>query len=419
MEEKLKIEELNIDDIQVYYGNAKEHPDYQIKQIADSITKFGFNDPIAIDENNIIIEGHGRLLACKQLGIKSIPCIRLSHLTKDQKKAYIIAHNKLTMNSGFDLNLLAKEFEDMDKSLYTFTGFDEDEIKDIMSYVENYEDLQEDNFGGEIPEKTDIKTGDIYKLGNHYIMCGDSTDKKMVDSLMNGHNAKLLFTSPPYNMGANMYAEYTDDRKSQDYIDFNIDVVNKWKEYLDGYLFWNISYNSNTRWEFIEILYRLVKESKLNFLELIVWDKKKAMPIVSKQMLTRRYEDILMMATEDSIKQDLQFYYLGNTNYKAYFHKKKGRGITNYWEIDTGDIQHKLNKACFPVKLPGKAIELVTEKEDIVLDPFLGTGTTLIASEQMNRRCYGMEMDNKLVQYIINRWEEYTGKKATKVIVKK
>ena len=150
-------------------------------------------------------------------------------------------------------------------------------------------------------------------------------------------------------------------------------------------------------------------------MELIVWDKGHGMPIVSKDMLTRQYEDILMLGDDKSISNDMELYYLGTTEKRGYFNKKRGKGITNYWRIGTGNTQLENLKACFPVELPARAIELTTKEDEIVVDCFGGSGTTLIAAEQLNRRCYMMELDPKYVDVIIERWETFTGKKAVKI----
>ena len=149
-------------------------------------------------------------------------------------------------------------------------------------------------------------------------------------------------------------------------------------------------------------------------MELIVWDKGHGMPIVSKNMLTRQYEDILMVGNDKEISEDMELYYLGTTDRKAYFNKKTGKGISNYWRISTGNTQLENHKACFPLDLPVKAIELTTSKDDIVIDCFGGSGTTLIAAEQTGRKCYTMELDPVYCDVIVKRWEKFTGRKAQK-----
>lgn len=387
--------------------------DIEWKKIQRSIEEFGYVDPVIINKDGTIIGGHQRYKVLKYMGYEEIQCVVLD-IDKQKERALNIALNKITGEwDDKKLKELLQELENSDYDLLT-TGFDDVELDDILDIEENLEDnFNCEKYIEEIKETT-TKLGDIWILGEHRLMCGDSTKKEDVKRLMNNEFAKCLFTSPPYNMGANMYENYEDNLESKKYIDFNLDVIRVWKEYLKGYLFWNISYNKNSRWEFIEIMYKIIKDIGLKFMELIVWDKGHGMPIVSKDMLTRQYEDILMVSNEDEISQDMELYYLGTTEKRGYFNKKKGKGITNYWRITTGNTQLDNHKACFPVKLPVRAIELTTDKKDIVVDCFGGSGTTLIACEKSNRKCYMMELDPRYCDVIIKRWEELTGKKAKK-----
>lgn len=360
-----------------------------------------------------IIGGHQRYKVLKELGYNEVEC-SIVDLDKTKEKALNIALNKISGDWDNDkLELLLKELKEQDFDI-ELTGFNLDEI------VEKFNnEIAEDNFDVETKTKEinvpKTKLGDIYQLGNHRLMCGDSTQEADIRKLMEDKKAKCLFTSPPYNMASQMYKSYEDNLESQIYIEFNLNVVKAWTNYLKGYLFWNISYNKNSRWEFIEIIYKLLKETNLKFMELIVWDKGHAMPIVSQDMLTRQYEDILLLGNEEEMARDMELYYLGNTEERAYFNKTKGKGITNYWRITTGNTQLENHKACFPVKLPSRAIELTTNKNDIVIDCFGGSGTTLIACEQLNRSCYMMELDPVYCDVIIKRWEQFTGKKAVKL----
>lgn len=188
----MEIIKVKLDELIPYKNNAKIHTEEQIEQIKKSIQEFGNNDPIAIDENNIIIEGHGRLEALKQLGYKEAECIRLTHMTEEQKKAYILVHNKLTMNTGFDFEMLEKELGDiLDIDMDAF-GFDV-EVPDDEETKEVIEDEPP-----EAPEEPEAKLGDIYQLGEHRLMCGDSTKAEDVDELMGDEMADLVFTDPPY-----------------------------------------------------------------------------------------------------------------------------------------------------------------------------------------------------------------------------
>jgi len=416
----MEILKLKIKDLIPYEKNPRidlKPGDEEYEKIKRSIKEFGFVEPIIVNSDMTIIGGHQRYKVLKELGYEEIEC-SVVNLDKSKEKALNIALNKITGEwDNEKLECLLKELQDEDYDLYN-TGFSAEEVEELLK-SENIITTSEDDFdvANEIKQINNpvVKVGEIWHLGNHVLMCGDSTNADNVKQLMNGEIAKCLFTSPPYNMASQMYENYNDNLESKKYIDFNLDIIKLWMKYLKGYLFWNISYNKNSRWEFIEILYRIIKETGLRFMELIVWDKGHAMPIVSRDMLTRQYEDILLMSDEETLSREMELYYLGTTDARGYFNKVKGKGITNYWRITTGDTQLENHKACFPVGLPGRAIELTTNENDIVLDCFGGSGTTLIACEQLNRKCYMMELDPVYCDVIIKRWEKYTGKKATKV----
>jgi len=411
--------EINIEEIKPYENNAKEHPDSQLKTLAYSLKNYGWQSPIIVDKNNVIIAGHGRIEAYKKYpeGIET-PWIKNNEgetlsgkpgkkLTPKQVKELRLADNK-TNESPWLNELLLPELKELqlEGTDIEDLGFDKDLI---------IEPEEKDDQVPEVPEEPKANLGDIYQLGNHRIMCGDSTKLEDVEKLMDGKKGKVIFTSPPYNINSGMYESYEDNLKSEEYIDFNINIINIWKKHLKGFIFWNISYNKNSRWEFIEIFYRIVKETGLKFLELIVWNKKQALPITSKEMFTRQYEDVLLVGDEHSIQEDLDMFVCARNDKKAFFNKKTNRGITNYWEIGTNKTQLKNHLACYPVMLPVKGIILMSNEKDIVMDPFIGSGSTLIACEKTNRICYGMELDPKYIDVIIKRYEDYTGNKAIKL----
>jgi ParB-like chromosome segregation protein Spo0J len=199
----LQVENLKLTDITPYKNNAKQHLPEQIEQIKKSIAEFGMNDPIAIDENNVVIEGHGRLLALKAMQASEVPCIRLSHLSEDEKKAYIIAHNKLTLNSGFDVNMLLEEFSFLQGADFNvqLTGFTQEELEDIFSATLK-EEISDDNFDveAELQKPVFSHAGDLWLLGRHRLSCGDSTKEAVFDLLMDGKKANLVVTDHPYNV---------------------------------------------------------------------------------------------------------------------------------------------------------------------------------------------------------------------------
>ena len=399
-----KIEQVNISEIKPYPKNAKKHTQGQVKQIAASIKEFGFNQPLVLDKDGVVIVGHGRYLAAQELGLKKVPVLKLGNLTEEQVKAYRLADNRLN-ESEWDFDLVIEELKGLDAKGFNIelTGFDKEMILDSDEAADHIPDA---------PKKAKTRLGDIYQLGDHRLICGDSTDPQVYKDLLGDTKANLVFTSPPYNMNAKMYQNYKDNLKSQEYIEFNLEVINLIKDYLKGFIFWNVSYNKNSRWEFLEILSRMVKETGLQFLEMIIWNKKRAMPITSTKMLTRQYEDILLAGDPDAIKEDMEIYFCGENDKGAYFNKKTRKGITNYWEISVNKTQLENHSACFPVNLPLKGILLMSEQGGVVLDPFGGSGSTLIAAEKAKRKCFMIELDPIYCDVIVKRWEIFTGKKA-------
>lgn len=377
----------------------------RLKKSLTGFTKMLEVRPIAYDEDGVIWGGNMRYRALKQLVAENIVqddpkyYKLLENYTEEEKKEFAIRDN--IELGDWDFDVLANEWSDLPLDewgvdLQVWGGeVEEDEVPELSR------------------EEPVSKLGEVYQLGRHRLMCGDSTKIEDVEKLMNGQKADMVFTSPPYNMGADMYENYEDNLKSQEYIDFNLEVIHTWLPFLKGYLFWNISYNKNSRWEFLEIMYRLVKETGLRFLEMIVWDKGHGIPITSADMLTRQYEDILFVGDEESVSRDMELFYMGTKYKRAYMNKKTNRGITNYWKIDTNKTQLENHSACFPVKLPAKAINLVTQPNEVVVDMFGGSGSTLIACEQLNRTCYMMELDPGYCDVIRKRYAKFTGQADT------
>lgn len=229
LKNKLKIETIPIADIHAYENNAKLHPQEQIDQIVRSMEQFGNNDPIAIDENNCIIEGHGRLMALKQMGEEKVPVIRLSHLTDEQKRAYILAHNQLTLNTGFDEEILRSELESILEIDMTDFGFDLEALE-IGDLGEEDPVVEEDSdFDVTPPQEPIAKPGDLYQLGKHRLLCGDSTSIDDVERLMGGVKADLLITDPPYNVAyeggtADKLTIQNDDMEDEEFRQFLRDV---------------------------------------------------------------------------------------------------------------------------------------------------------------------------------------------------
>ena len=399
----MKITQKKVTELIPYVNNSRTHSDEQVAQISASIKEFGWTNPILVDGTNGIIAGHGRLLAARKLGYTEVPTIELADLTETQKKAYIIADNRLALNAGWDNEMLTIELNELlaDGFALEMLGFDPKELAALLE-PEVIEGLTDEDAVPEVPDEPKTKLGDIYQLGNHRLMCGDSTSIDAVDKLMDGQKADMVFTSPPYNANTKagdgdiftskkskkLYAEgYSDNLPSNEYIDFAASVLEVCFANTDGFIFWNVSYNAKSKNEYIKQIV-----NRLDYLvEQVCWKKTSTIPF--KGCLMRDWEPIYIFSTN---KQGL------NTKIVT----------SNFWQVSNTGSQQKNHKACFPVALPEKGISLVNANSGIIFEPFCGSGTTIIAAEKHGRKCYGMELDPKYCDVIVKRWEEFTGKKA-------
>ena len=266
----MKIEKINISEITEYENNAKLHPREQIEQIKKSINEFGNNDPIAVDEHNVIIEGHGRFVALKELGYDEVEIIRLSHLTDEQKRAYILAHNKLTMNSGFDMDILELELEDITNINMEDFGFDFEEIE-VMG--EDIEEVEQDEYDEELRE-TNIKPGDIFQLGEHRLSCGDSTDATHIQKLLDGAKVDTVYTDPPYGMKKEKDGVQNDNLNYDDLLEFNkkwVPITFDAMREVGSWYCWGID---EPLMDLYSNILRPMKEAQeITFRNLLTWDK--------------------------------------------------------------------------------------------------------------------------------------------------
>lgn len=391
-----------------YARNSRTHSDEQVAQIAGSIKEFGFTNPILIDDKDSIIAGHGRLLAAQRLGIKDVPCIRLSHLTEAQKKAYVIADNKLAINAGWDFDMLKIELGDLKSDGFDLelTGFSQDELNNLL--VDKTEGLTDEDDVPEVPVEPVTQLGDVWILGNHRLMCGDSTSIDAVDKLMSGQKADFCFTSPPYNAargkghksdrlnGNGFYGDgYSDAKAPQEYVQFNAEIINTIsgvasKNFTCCY---NINYNKNSPSEYIDVVHA-IKQS-IPLVETIVWEKAMAVSLQGDN-LTRIYEFVFVLCAG-----------------KFKINKNRTECLKNLWKISNIGANHETHKACFPVALVEEGIRNFAPHGALIIEPFGGTGTTAIASEKLGCKSFTMELDPKYCDVIVKRWQDFTGKKAT------
>ena len=414
---KLKVDYIPVEQLKPYEKNAKIHTQEQIEQIKKSIQEFGMNDPIGIwGKDNLIVEGHGRLQACKELGMKEVPVIRLDDLTDEQRRAYTLVHNQTTMNTGFDLDVLNEELENLsiDMTEYGFDSISEEDVE-----------LEEDGFDfdddGEPKKEAKSKRGQIYKLGNSILMCGDSTNADDVGKLMNGNVADMVVTDPPYNV-----AIQNSDGMTIENDDLNNE---QFKQFLHG-AFANLSaslkpggafyiwYASREHINFEQACI----DNGLSVREQLIWVKN-AM-VLGRQDYQWRHEPCLY-----GWKEGDGHYFIYDRTQTTVFEKpaefdKMSKDDTVkllkkiYSEVPSTIIHedkpthNNIHPTMKPVNLIARLIKNSSEKGDSVLDLFGGSGTTLIVCEELGRKCYMMEYDPIYVDAIIERYEEYTGKKA-------
>lgn len=501
---ELKIEYLPIHELTPYDKNTRRHEDLDIENIARSIKKYGMNDAIGIwGENNVIVEGHGRLMACKKLGIEEVPVVRLDHLTDEQRREYAIAHNATAELSEWDLDILPDELAELDLSDFDFDFGIEDEEEENEIVEDEATSTEED----EIPEvEEDVepttKMGDVWQLGSHRLVCGDSTDAETVKKLMNGKTADCVFTDPPYGMKKESDGVLNDNLNYDDLLEFNKKWIPLTFEHLKdmgGWYCWGI--DEPLMDIYSHILKPLARRNEIVIRNYLTWAKHSAFGMKSSLMLSYpretekcwfvvkganwnnnnaeffnyKYQPIVDYLNEQAGIVGLnskklreltgvqmwshwfthsQFTVIPENHYKKLQeeYNKDGAFLLSHAELreligsvddkkqpakpyfdltwfDDGDIPltdvwrnsittikeredtggHATPK---PLKICERGIVTSTKVGEIVLDLFGGSGSTLIACEQLDRICYMIELDPKYCDVIIKRWENFTGERA-------
>ena len=387
----MTIEQIKTEDLIPYARNSRTHSAEQTAQIAGSIREFGFTNPVLIDGGNGIIAGHGRVMAAQKLGLESVPCIRLDHLTETQKRAYIIADNKLALNSGWDEEMLALELadlrsEDFDLSLI---GFDEAELGDLLCEVTEGETDPD-----EVPEPpADPVTvpGDVWVLGKHRLMCGDSTSIDAVEKLMDGSMADMVFTDPPYGVdydGGHATEKRRDKLKNDDDVNmYDLPVKNAYLASKDDapiYLWFADRFAAD--------VIDGINGAGYQVRSWIVWNKNVAQFGAIGAQYKSKHEPCIY-----AFKKGKSPNWSGPTN------------EVTVWDVsrDHKNSHHPTQK---PIALAERAMG--NHKVKLVLDLFGGSGSTLIAAEKTGRSARLMELDPKYCDVIVNRWQQFTGKQA-------
>lgn len=394
----MNYKEIEISKLMPYENNARTHSEAQLNRIAESIKEFGFINPILIDKEYGIIAGHGRMMAAKQLGIDKVPCLFVEHLSEEQKRAYIIADNKLALDAGWDYDILESEMkalQEMDFDL-ELTGFTEDEIAGIIKL--GTEEEYEDDFDPEeaLPEEAVTKPGDIWRLGNHILACGDSTNSEDMKRLVDGRVVDLIVTDPPYNVAyegkTKDKLKIQNDHQSTDdftaFLEAAFKNMAEWLKSGGGVYIWHAD---TMRKAFLDA----IEQTDLSVREVLVWVK-----------------NTMVLGRQDYHWQHEPCLYGWKEGAAHYFIDDRTQTTVMQYDKPAKSIEHPTMK---PIELIAKQIQNSSRTNEVVLDPFGGSGTTLIACEHLKRKCLTMELDPRYCDVIVKRWEELTGLKAERL----
>lgn len=383
---------VSVEDLIPYALNSRTHSDAQVAQLAASIREFGFTNPILIDEQNNLIAGHGRVLAARKAKMESIPAVVVTGLDDRKRRALVIADNKLALNAGWDEEALRVELEDLAGDFGELMGFSEDELVALLG-SETTEGLTDEDAVPEVPEQPVTVEGDVWVLGRHRLMCGDSTSIDAVEKLMDGGKADQWVTDPPYNVdyeGSDGQKIKNDAMKDGEFRQFLVDAFSTafsvmksggsfyiWHADLEGYNFRGA-----------------VVDCGEKIRSCLIWNK----------------PSIVMGRSDYHWKHEPCLYgWKGGASHLWASDRKQSTVI----DFIAKPKHNNLHPTMKPVELIEYQIENNTKGQDIVLDTFGGSGSTLIACEKTARDCRMMELDPKYCDVIIKRWQDFTGEQAT------
>lgn len=406
---KYEIVHIEVSALIPYARNSRTHSPEQVKQIAASIREFGFTNPVLISPDKTIIAGHGRVQAATHLQMDTVPCIVLSDLTDTQRRAYVLADNKLALNADWDLDMLKIELDALHEDGFDvgLTGFDPDELLEAMG-LNDIQPIIDD----EIPEPPEVpvtQKGDLWIMDGHRLLCGDSTKAEDVRRLMDGAISDVLITSPPYGLGeSSKIRDNISSKSSRPIYDDYDDNPDAWGDLMR---MWYSSYREHVSCIICNVQLLANNKRQLvhwldgvssNLCDVIIWDKKHGPPQIARNVLTNRFEFCFIF--NESGSRSIPF---------ADFHGNVSNVID---DVGIGKNAYAdVHRAVYPVDLPLWFLRNIFPRCKSVCDPFMGTGTTLIAAEQLGLKCYGMELSCQYCDVIVNRWETLTGKKAIRI----
>jgi DNA modification methylase len=412
------IEMIHVERLTPYSGNARTHSKTQIRQIAKSIKRFGHTNPILIDDGGQIIAGHGRVEAAKLLGIESVPALRLSHLSAADKRAYVIADNRLAEKAGWDRELLAIELQalvDLEFDV-ELTGFEMGEIDIILSDSDEAKDETagpEDDVPDSLPDRIVSRLGDIWILGKHCLLCGDARDQAAYDQLLTGDKAELVVTDPPYNVAIDGHVSGKGSICHREFVMASGEMTKKsFTEFLTD-VFGCLANNTTAGsihytfmdWRHVDEMMAAGKNAYTELKNLCVWAKTNA-----------------GMGTFYRSQHELVFVWKSGDapHFNNFELGQHGRNRTNVWHYAGVNTMRPgrlaelaMHPTVKPVAMIADAIKDCSRRGGLVLDPFSGSGTTLIAAERTGRNARALELDPQYVDIAVRRWQKYAGKAAT------
>jgi DNA modification methylase len=381
-----------------YARNARTHSDAQVAQIAASIAEFGFTNPILAGSDGVIVAGHGRLAAAQKLGLASVPVVVLDHLTATQRRALVIADNRIAENAEWDEAMLRVELADLQDEGFDLdlTGFDADALAELMAGDEPVNDGQTDEDAvPEVGETPVSRSGDVWHLGPHRLLCGDATVAASYDALLEGEAVDMVFTDPPYNVNyANSAKDklrgkdraILNDNLGEGFYDFLLAALTPILAHCRGGIYVAMSSSE------LDVLQAAFRAAGGKWSTFIIWAKHTF--TLGRADYQRQYEPILYGWPEGA-----QRHWCGD------------RDQSDVWQIKKPQ-KNDLHPTMKPVELVERALRNSSRPGDVVLDPFGGSGTTLIAAEKSGRVARVMELDPKYADVIVRRWEDFTGKRA-------
>lgn len=396
-----KIEQASIDALIPYARNSRTHSETQVAQIAASIREFGFTNPVLIDGDGGIIAGHGRVLAARMLGMQTVPAVRIDYMSEAQKRAYVIADNKLALNAGWDEELLALELTDLQESGFDLdlTGFDEAEIDVLLASMDATPEGETE--ADDVPEPQDdvvTQPGDVWVLGKHRLMCGDSTQALHVETLLAGASPHLMVTDPPY--GVEYDADWRNHARRSD------------GSVIGGQAVGKVMNDDRADWREAWALFQgdVAYVWHGGVAAAAVADSLKAAGLEIRAQIVWAKQQFAIGRGHYHWQHEPCWYAVRNG---ATGHWQGDRKQTTLWEIDKPQKSETGHSTQKPVECMRRPIENNSQPGDAVYEPFSGSGTTIIAAEQTGRRCYAMELSPQYVDVAVRRWQDFTGKQAT------